>query len=335
MEGVGKPISVKELDMPQPHEDEVLIKQSSTGICYRDILTHEGFFPRAKFPLVPGHEISGTVVQTGSSVTYFHKGERVASLIYVPCGECEYCKSGRENLCPSKKIMGENTQGSYAEYIAVPERSLVKVPSGVPDDLATITACVTGMVYRAMKQIGDLREGQRVLITGSGGGVGSHAIQVAKILGAHVTAYTSSPWKTELIRSLGADEVVTSDKFDREIKETHGEGVDLVLENVGLGTFDRSLRALKPGGKMVVVGNIEPKPVNLPLGLIILKGNRIEGSISSTRKDMEEVFKFSDGKRLKAVVSTKISLSEIEETYDLIRQKKHSGRVLIDLERKT
>ena len=331
MEGVSRPILVKEIETPTPKNDEVLIRQNYTGICYRDILTHDGFFPRAKFPLVPGHEISGTVVEIGPDVTGFRKGERVASLIYVPCGKCDFCLSGRENLCPSKQIMGETLQGSYAEYISIPERALVKVPSDVSDELATVTACVTGMVYHAMKVVGGLSKGQRVLITGSGGGVGSHAIQIAKLLGAHVTAYTSSPWKADTIRSLGADEVLTSESFDKEVKKINGEGVDLVLENVGLQTFDRSLRSLKAGGRMVVVGNIEPQPVPLQLGLIILKGNRIEGSISSTKKDMEEILKYGEGNGLRPVISDKIPLSKIEETYNEIKSKKHSGRVLIDL----
>ena len=328
-----EPLEIMEVHPQEPSGHEVVIRQRMTGICYRDILTKNGFFPRVKLPIIPGHEISGVIESIGPEVTGFRVGQRVASLIYSPCGKCEYCMRGDENLCPNKETYGERLNGAYSELVTVNERSLVSVPDGIGDTDASLAACVTGMLYNAMFRVGGLSRGQKVLITGAGGGVGSHAIQIAKYLGAYVIAKTSSPWKRETLLKIGADEVISSENFDREIKEKHHDGVHLALEAVGLPTFERTLRSLRTGGKMVVVGNIYPEAVPLPLGLIILKGNSISGSISSTREDMKKVLQMTAERRLKAFSNKTISLDEVNTAFKDIEQRMSLGRVMIDLRR--
>lgn len=328
---LNEPLEVMEVHQPDPSGNEVQIRQRYTGICYRDILTKNGFFPRARLPIIPGHEISGIIEKVGPDVKEFRVGQRVASLIYSPCGTCEFCTRGDENLCPNKETYGERLNGAYAGLINVNARSLVPVPEGVGEIDSSIAACVTGMIYNALFRVGRLERGQKVLITGAGGGVGVHAIQIAKNSGAYVIAKTSSPWKRETLLKLGADEVISSENFDREIKEKHHEGVHLALEAVGLPTFERSLRSLKTGGKLVVVGNILPESVPLPLGLIILKGNTIAGSISSTREDVRKVLQMTSEKRLKAFSNKVISLDEVNTAFKDIEQRMTLGRVMIDL----
>lgn len=332
LKGIKEPIEVIDKEIPEVTGNEVLIRQEITGICFRDILTRDGFFPRVKTPIVPGHEISGIIEKTGPDVRDFRVGDRVSSLIYDPCGKCEFCLSGNENLCVNKKTYGELLDGGYAQYIRVTERSIVKVPSNVSPEGAAISACVTGMVYHAMYKVGGLRSGMNVLITGAGGGVGAHAIQVAKAIGANVVAETSSEWKEEKILKLGADHVVHSgERFDKEVKKIFGDGVHVALENVGIHTFESSLRSLRTGGSLVVIGNVTPEPVNLPLGLIILKGNKIAGSISSTKDDMRKALELTSEGKIKPIVDRKVSLDSINEAYEDMRSKKVFGRVYLDL----
>jgi acryloyl-coenzyme A reductase len=327
---IGEYPVVSEIEDEEPGDDEVLIEQRETGICYRDILTMDGFFPRVTLPIVPGHEISGIVVKTGKNVRKFKEGDRVASLIYVPCGTCEYCRSGRENLCRNKKTFGETLNGAYRKFIRVPEISLVKVPSGVQEEAAVISACVTGMIIQALETAGNLREGQTVLVTGAGGGVGAHAVQVAKALGAHVIAETSSEWKKEMLYRLGVSEIVPSENFSRRVKEiSGGDGVDIVLETVGSPTFNDSFRSLKFGGRVVVIGNVDVNPVTLPLGNLILKGNVIAGSISSTRKDMRKALRLSKEGKISPVVGKVFSLDEVGEAYREMKERKIFGRAFI------
>ena len=318
-------------DVPVPGPDEVIIRQDMTGICYRDILTKEGYFPRVKLPIVPGHEIAGRIHETGSKVKGFRKGDYVASLIYEPCGKCEFCLSGRENLCPQKKTYGEALDGAYSQYVKVSERSLVKVPQNVPEESAVMAACVTGMIYHAIKVVGQIKDGDRILITGAGGGVGSNAIQVAKALGAEVIAETSSKWKAEQLSKIGADHVVEmSDHFAKDIKTITGDGVHMVLETVGLATFDQSIRSLRTAGKIIVIGNLRPEPVDLPLGNIILKGNSIHGSISSTRDDMKRVLELTAAGKIGHISDTHVDLKGINSAYGMIKDRKVLGRVLVD-----
>jgi acryloyl-coenzyme A reductase len=320
---------VKEIEEEPLKENEVQIEQSETGICFRDILTMEGFMPRLVLPIVPGHEISGTVRMVGSGVTKFKVGDRVASLIYVPCGTCEYCRSGRENLCRNKKTFGESMNGAYRKYINVPEISLVKVPARVTPEAAAISACVTGMVVQAMEVVGGLKAGQTVLITGAGGGVGSHAVQIAKALGATVVAETSSEWKREGIQKAGADFVVGGPDFSKKVKEITGEGVDLVLETVGSPTFTDAFRSLKFGGRMVVVGNVDVNPVSLPLGNLILKGNSIAGSVSSTKKSMVRALNLSNEGKITPVVGKIFSLEEVDIAYKAMKNRELFGKAFI------
>ncbi|EQD81056.1 alcohol dehydrogenase, partial [mine drainage metagenome] len=177
--------------------------------------------------------------------------------------------SGKENLCSKKKTYGENINGSYSRFVNVSRRSLVKVPNGVSNELSAIAACVTGMIYHALVPVGKAGYGTKVVITGAGGGVGSHAIQVAKALGCTVTAVTSSKWKEEALYKLGSDYVIEAGSgFEKEVKKIWPDGAELVLENTGTATFSSSLRSLSFGGRIIIIGNLEPTPVEVPLGLI-------------------------------------------------------------------
>ncbi|MHB1440311.1 MAG: alcohol dehydrogenase catalytic domain-containing protein [Cuniculiplasma sp.] len=326
----GQNLEIEERGIPEPLENEVVVKQDFTGICYRDILTRDGFFPRLKTPIVPGHEVSGIIEKTGSGVEDFKVGDRVASLIYLPCGHCINCVSGNENLCQYKKTLGENLDGAYSQYVRLNQRSLVKVPSGVDGELATISACVTGMVIHALKQVAGITEGSRVVITGAGGGVGTHAIQIARTYGAEVAAITSSPWKEKDLYKLGADHVVSSEgEFNKKIKEIWPEGANISLENTGDATFNEAFRSLGFGGKMVVVGNLKPASPPLQLGVLILKGNSVTGSISSTRRDVMDALEMSAKKKIKAVVSEEVSLNNVNDAFERIKAKKNTGRVFI------
>jgi acryloyl-coenzyme A reductase len=327
---INEDLTIEDRDEGEPKHNEVLIKQEFTGICYRDILTRDGFFPRLKTPIIPGHEVSGIIEKVGEGVQYFKKGDRVASLIYLPCGHCMNCVSGNENLCQYKMTLGENLDGAYAQYVNVNERSLVKVPSGVKNELATISACVTGMLVHGLKKVGGITEGSKTVITGAGGGVGSHAIQIAKAYGSEVVAVTSSPWKAEMLYKLGADYVISSDgEFNKKVKDIWPEGANIALENTGDATFSEAFRSLGFGGRIVVVGNLKPTSSPLPLGILILKGNTISGSISSTRADVMEALSMSAKGKIQAVISEEVTLDNVNQAFERIKLKKNMGRVFI------
>jgi acryloyl-coenzyme A reductase len=332
LEGINQGLVLKEAPVPEVlADDQVLIQTELTGICYRDILTTKGFFPRTKLPIILGHEIAGKVVKLGGGVTGFRVGDRVASLIYEPCGKCDFCLSGKENLCRSKKTYGEDLDGSYAEYVRVSQRSLVKAPEGVPPAGLAISACVTGMLLHAFRVRASLVPGETVLVTGAGGGVGIHAVQIAKALGARVIAATSSEWKAPKIKEVGADDVVFwKEGFADQVKKiAGGRGVDVVLEAVGGPTFADSLRSLAPGGRVVAVGNVLPSSVPVQLGTLILKELAVIGSLSSTHADVRDALLMTADGRIKPIVHDTLPLAEASNGHKLMSEKATLGRVML------
>lgn len=318
-----------ELD-PSLGSNEVLLEVEMSGLCYRDLLTIDGYFPRTKLPIILGHEIAGKVLAVGEGVVDFKPGDRVASLTYIPCGKCKYCKSGNENICKQRLTFGEEINGSFAQMVKVHERSLVKVPDNVTPEGAAIASCVTGMVLRAFRHVAKVKQDESVLITGAGGGVGIHAVQVAKALGCKVIAATSSEEKFKYIMEAGADEVLLSDdKMVEKVKRLTGDdGVDVILEAVGQPTFEKSLRCLAWGGRMVVVGNVTASSVEVPLGLIILKANSIAGTIAATKKDLEDALKLTADGKVRPVV-TVYPLEKIYDAMEKMRRKESVGRLLL------
>jgi acryloyl-coenzyme A reductase len=325
-------LELAEVPDPRPQANTVLIRPVYTGVCYRDLLTADGHFPRARPGVILGHEIAGVVEEVGPGVMGFSPGDRVASLIYVPCLSCDRCLSGQENLCRNKRTYGEDIDGSYAELIRAHVNGLVRVPAKVSWEAATIAACVTGMLIHALKARAALKRGERVLVTGAGGGVGIHAVQLAKAYGASVIAATSSPWKEQAIRKAGADEVIVAPdgKFAEKVKEaTKGEGVDIVIEAVGKPTLEESLRSLKWGGRLVQVGNVQPEPAPLPLGLVILRENALLGSLSCTRRELQAALGLSARGKVVPVVHGVLALAEAERAHRLLRNREAVGRVLL------
>ncbi|HVP23309.1 MAG TPA: zinc-binding dehydrogenase [Conexivisphaerales archaeon] len=332
LEAVGADLVLKEVPTPSDlSPDEVLVQTELTGICYRDILTTRGDFPRTRLPVILGHEIGGRIVKVGSAVTDFKEGDRVASLIYQPCGRCEYCLSGRENLCRSKKTFGEDVDGSYAEFVKVDRGALVKAPEGVSAAGLAISACVTGMLLHAFRKRAGLKPGETVLVTGAGGGVGVHAVQIAKALGARVIAATSSEWKEASIRKLGASEVVVwKEAFADKVKKlTDGRGVDVVLESVGGPTFSESIKSTAPGGRMIVVGNVLPSPIQFQLGVLILKELSVIGSISSVKQDVEDALRLTVDGRIKPVVHEVLPLADAQMGHRLMSGRASLGRIML------
>lgn len=313
-----------------PGRSEVLLKIEMTGVCYRDILTVDGYFPKTRLPIILGHEICGRVIEVGEEVNGFKKGDRVASLTYIPCGECIECRKKEENICRRRLWFGEDIDGSYAEYLKTSYRSLVKAPEDVSSEAVAISSCVTGMLIHALKTRGRLTEGERILITGATGGVGVHAIQIAKNYGAEVIAVTGRGDYTDRIYKLGADHVIVSrdGSYSNEVKKITNEvGVDTVLECVGL-TIVESLKSVRWGGRIIQIGNIKPEPIPLTLGHVILKEVSLHGSLSCTREELVEALELHRSRRVNPITMV-LPLEKVEEAHRMIRERRHFGRIML------
>lgn len=218
-----EPLVPAELERPKASPGRVVVRVAAAGVCYRDYLAWQGF--QKLLLVVPGHEFAGVVEEVGDGVSEFKPGDAVAGMIYEFCGECDYCRTGREYLCRARKVYGEALPGIFAEYVSVDHKSLVKMPPGVSFGAASYAACVLSTVIRGVKKIG-ASLGRLVLVTGAGGGVGVHAVQVAKAYGARVMAVTS-PQKADYVAKY-ADYVIRR-RFPMRLRSSAGQTAQLSL----------------------------------------------------------------------------------------------------------
>lgn len=326
-----QPLELKDADPSALGPGEALIAIEAAGVCYKDLLIVEGFQPKVKFPIVLGHEGAGRIAAVGEGVRDFKVGDRVCSLPYIPCGTCKLCQSGQENICRNRIWLGEDQNGTYAEYTRSHASALVRIPEGVTADAAAAATCVLGTVVHGLKQLGHLQPGQTVLVTGAAGAVGTNAILVAKAMGAR-TIGTDIPGKLDQIRKVGADEVVaSSDRLSNDVKKlTGGEGVDLVLEAVGTPTFEQGLKSLRWGGKTVVIGNVAPaETIPLALGSVILRENAILGCMNTTRASLLDALGMMGKKQLIPDTQMVLPLKDAQRAHDMIRAKKSLGKVIL------
>lgn len=220
----------EELARPRCGEGEVLVRITACGVCLHDIVVRNGTLKAGvELPVIPGHEVAGVVEEAGAGVTHVKPGDRVAlTPCWHVCGMCKLCRGGHETLCLERRYLGDHgLVGGYAEYVAVDAASAVRVPEGVDDTHAAIAACAIGTALNAVRDAGRITVGEHVLVTGAGGGVGVHAVQLARLAGARVIAQTTSAQKAALLASLGAHDVVVSargEDFSRKVRElTAGE----------------------------------------------------------------------------------------------------------------
>jgi acryloyl-coenzyme A reductase len=324
---------VREVPRPAPGPDEVLIRIRCCGVCHLDLILRSGMRSRVKPPRILGHELAAEVVEVGSNVREWVTGDRVASFNFQSCGHCEDCRRGHPSLCrQTRGDIGQTRDGGYAEYAVLLQSNLVKVPDGMPLEHACFGACVYGPPYKAIRQVGRIQPGQTVVITGASGGLGLAAIQITKRLGARSIAITSSAGKVQRLKEAGADEVVISSDgtFGDEVRKlTDGRGADLVVELIGSPTFHGSLRSLAPGGRVAVIGELHGKPIEINLGLMIIKEWELHGVQSASRAELQEVLQFMHEAGIEPVIWKSLPLEQAAEAHRELANREVVGRILL------
>jgi len=253
---VGKPLQNREVPMPTVGEQDVLVRVKAAGICHSDVHYRAGKSRVEPLPMTLGHEVAGQVERVGAAVTRVQPGERVCLHYMVTCGSCQACASGSEQFCETGKMIGHYTAGGYADYIAVPERGVLRLPDEIPYEQGATLMCASATSLHALRK-GRLKGGETAAVFGAGG-LGMSAIQLARALGAReVYAVDIHPAKLALAQSLGARAVDAAalDPVAEIRRLTGGRGVDVALELIGLPlTMQQALRSLAILGRAVVVG---------------------------------------------------------------------------------
>ena len=321
---------------PAPGPRQVVLRVEACGVCFHDVVTRNGTLKAGiRMPLIPGHEICGSVVAMGREVRRLRAGDRVATTQRAHvCGECRHCRGGREPLCAEAEFLGDaGLNGGYAEYVAVDADMVAAVPEGVAPDAAAIAACAIGTMFHAVREIGRVAPGETVLVTGAGGGLGQHGVQLAALAGARVIAQTGSPAKAAALRAAGAEEVVAlprGEDFSAAVKDlTAGEGVDVVIDNVGTPLFQPTRRSLAKAGRWVLVGQLTGDFVPFNPAQLFLRGISLLSATSTTRDELRQVLGLLQRGALRAVLDRSLPLAEAAQAHLAVERGEVTGRITL------
>ncbi len=320
---------------PEISSSEVLVKVKACGINHLDIWVREGLTGvTIPLPHILGCEITGEIAGIGSKIKVkgLSIGQRVLITPGISCGKCEFCLSSNDSLCHEFRIMGFQVDGGYAEYAKAPAENIIPISDKLSFEEWAAVPLVFLTAWNMLKTRGDLATGETVLIHAAGSGIGSAAIQIARLSGADVITTVGSDEKLEKAGDLGADHVINHSKedFADKVNEyTNGRGVDLVFEHIGPETWEKSMLCLKRGGRIVTCGATSGPTVSFDLRFLFAKQISISGCYMGSRRELLKILKLIESGRLKPVVDSVFPLDDAVAAQTKMLDRKQFGKIVL------
>ena len=326
-------LEVTELPDPEIDDNEVLVRIKACALNHLDVWVRKGL-PGIEFPmpLILGSDIAGVVASVGRLVKNAKPGDEVVLSPGLSCMHCEYCLSGRDNLCASYGILGARANGGYAEYVKVPSFNVIPKPKNLSFEEASAIPLVFLTAWHMLVERVNLKPGETLLVHAAGSGVGSAAIQIGKLLGARVFATASTDAKLQKARSIGADETINyqqDDFLDAVKRLTARRGVDVVFEHTGEATWDKSIRSLVRGGRLVTCGATSGYKGNLDIRYLFSRQISLHGSYMGAKIELLEVMRFFEDGRLKPVVDRVLPLENAADAHRALEDRAQFGKVVL------
>ena len=326
-------LKYEDVEVPKICSNEVLIKIHASGVNHCDTDLRRGLFGvESDMPHVMGVDAAGEIIKVGSDIKNFKKGDRVSPHFILSCGSCYYCLSGKENICPNAGVLGVTNWGGYAEYLKIKENNLVKLPDELSYENAVAGQVPFATAWEALIDVVNLRTGETVLITAAGGGVGSAAIQIAKMTGAKVIAAAGSDDKLQKAIELGADKIINYniDHIGDKVRSyTNGKGVDVALEMTGGSILLQSIDALALGARMATIGAHGGEKVEVDFIEFFRKHISIFGCGRSTKVHVEKVLQLIAEGYLKPIIHKTYNLSDASLAHELMESRNFFGRMIL------
>ena len=330
VETTGPPdvLRVADVAAREPGPREIRIAVAACGVCFHDVVVRNGTFRRGvEMPVILGHEVAGRIEKLGSEV-------RATTIHNHVCGHCRHCRGGHETSCAERIFLGDaGLNGGYAELVCVDADAAVKVPQGVSAEEAAIVACTIGTELNAVRDVGCVRIGEHVLVTGAGGGLGLHGVQLSHLAGAFTIAVTTTPAKAARIREAGADEVIVvgrGEDFSAEVRRlTGGRGVDVVIDNVGSQVFEQVRRSVADAGRIVLVGQLTGEFNSFNPAQLFLRNVSILSATGVSRSQLADALELVARRRIKPAIGGVYRLEDAAETHRLVEAGLSTGRLVL------
>ena len=329
-QGAPGVLRIEEVPVPECKPNEVLLKVGACGVSYHDVVERNGTYQRGvHFPMVIGNEVAGTVVKMGGLVTTLKAGDRVCCKPFQVCGMCRRCRNGMETACTKRR----GVRGGYAEFVTITEEALVKIPDSVTFEEACMLGASTGVALNAVRDVARVQIGENVLVTGASGGLGIPTIEIARAAGATVIAVTRVAAKRDSLLEIGAHHVVVAPDgkdFSEEVKAlTNGDGVEVVVDNVGSRVFTPSFRSLAVGGRYAFVGQLFREDISINPARIFFKRAHFIGVGSVRRDQLEDAVKLVAAGTIHPRVAKVLPLENVAEAHAMVESGEVVGRVVL------
>jgi len=326
-------LAMAELPDPAAGPGGVVVRVRAVALNHLDLWVRRGW-PGLKVPMphLLGADVAGVVAEVGPGAEGIRAGDEVILNPGVSCGRCEECLGGRDNLCRHYGILGEHLPGGYAELVRCPAANVLPKPPGLSFEEAACLPLVFLTAWHALVARAGLRAGETVLVHAAGSGVGSAAVQVAKLLGARVIATAGSDEKCAKALELGADHAIPYEKEDflAAVKSlTARRGVDVVLEHTGKSTWERSLLSLVSGGRLVTVGATSGHDAVTDLRHVFYRQLSVLGSTMGSKGDLFQVLRFVAEGRLRPVLDRALPLSAAGRAQELLSRREQFGKIVL------
>jgi NADPH:quinone reductase-like Zn-dependent oxidoreductase len=326
-------LEIADLPDPRPGPGEVLVEIRAAGVNHLDTWVRRGM-PGMKLPLpmIPGSDGAGVIAATGPGVTEWKAGDQVFVSPGYSCGRCEACGSGQEPLCRDYGLLGEHRDGLQAERVVLGARQVLPLPEGLSFEEGAAFPLVFLTAWHMLVARAGLRPGDDVLIQAGGSGVGTAAIQIARLFGARVLATVGSEEKAAKAKALGADQAInyrTTDVLDAVRRATAKRGVDIVLESTGQETWEKSIQCLVRGGRLVTCGATTGHEAKTDLRFVFFKGLSILGSTMGSRAELLRVARFVGERRLRPIIDRVLPFEKVADAHRALQERATFGKIVL------
>lgn len=326
-------LELREVADPVPRADEVLIDVEACGVNHLDLWVRAGLPGlEPEMPHILGNDVVGRAAAVGEGVRHVKPGDAVLVDPTLSCGACARCLAGDDHLCRQHDVLGRRRNGGYAEKVAVPGANCLPYPEGLPWEQAAAVPLVFLTAWHMLVGRARIRPGEDCLVIGAGSGVGSAAIQIAKLHGARVIATASGEAKLARARELGADDTVDHARADlvAEVRRLTGrKGADVAFEHVGGAVFERAAAALARDGRLVTCGATIGGRVTLDLNQLFGRHLSLLGSWMGRRSELAEALRFVREGRLRPVVDSVLPLAEARHAHERMAARGHFGKIVL------